>query len=153
MPVLSTNIIIPLILIIIGLVMLFIYFRSLLQARASEGWPTAQGTVLESWVRRSSSTDSDGGTSHRYYPEVRYQYQVMGREFQGDRMAFGPRQRGNRSAAEKVVAGYPAGESVTVYYQPDQPASAILERSVPKMPLFSGILLILMGIFIYIRWG
>ncbi len=152
MPVLSPNTLIPMIFVIIGLVLLFIYFRNLVKVRASQAWPTAQGTVLQSWVRKSRSTDSDGGDSYSYHPEVHYQYQIMGREYQGNNIAFGP-QVGGHSRAEKTIEKYPTGANVTVYYQPDNPDNAILERSISKVLLIMGLVFILAGIFIYLRWG
>jgi hypothetical protein len=150
---LSANILIPLIFVVIGLVLIYVYFRSLAQVRASEGWSAAQGTVVESWVRRSDTTDNDGSVSSSFYPEVRYQYQVMGSEFQGEKITFGPKGGGNHYAAEKVIAKYPSGASVKVYYQPDKPGNAVLERSVSGMLLVFGILFVAAGIFFYVRWG
>jgi hypothetical protein len=150
---LSANILIPLIFVVIGLVLLYIYFRSLAQVRASEGWSAVQGTVVESWVRRSDTTDNDGSVSSSYYPEVRYKYQVMGNEFQGEKITFGPKGGGNHYAAEKVIAKYPSGANVMVYYQPDKPNNAVLERSVSRMLLVFGIILVAAGIFIFVLWG
>lgn len=153
MSALSANILIPMIFVIIGSVLLFIYFRNLAKVRAAQAWPTAQGTVLQSWVRKSSSTDDDGSVSYSYYPEIHYQYQVMGTEYQGNKIAFGPKVGGNRSRAEKRIEEYPAGASLTVFYQPDNPANAIIERSLSKISLVMGIVFFLAGIFIYARWG
>jgi len=153
MPELTPNILFPLIFIGIGLLLIFIYFRNLAKVRASQAWPAVQGTVIESWVRRTESTDDDGSVSYSYYPEIQYQYQVMGSQYQGDKITFGLKSGGNRTKAEKAIAKYPTGANVTIYYQPDKPENAVLERSITKGLLFSGILLILLGIFMYIRWG
>jgi len=153
MSVLTPTILIPLIFIIIGLVLFFIYFRNLAKVRASQAWPAVQGTVIASWVRRKQSTDDDGSVSSSYYPEIQYQYQVLGMAYQGDKIAFGPKSGGNRTKAERAIAKYPNGANVKVYYQPDKPENAVLERSITKGLLVSGILMILVGIFIYIRWG
>ena len=153
MSVLTPNILIPLFFIIIGLILFFIYFRNLAKVRASQAWPAVQGTVAASWVRRKQSTDDDGSISESYYPEIQYQYQIMGNEYQGDKITFGPKSGGNRTRAEKAIAKYPTGANVTVYYQPDKPETAVLERSITKGLLFSGILMILLGIFLYVRWG
>lgn len=153
MSVLTPNILFPLIFVIIGLIMFFIYFRNLAKVRASQAWPAVQGTVAASWVRRKQSTDDDGSISESYYPEIQYIYQVMGMEYQGDKITFGPKSGGNRTKAEKAIAKYPTGANVTVFYQPDKPETAVLERSITKGLLFSGTLLVLTGIFIYIRWG
>ena len=153
MPASTANILIPLIFVIIGFVLLFIYFRNLAQVRASQTWSTAQGTVIQSWVRKSNSTDSDGSTSSSYHPEIHYLYQIKGDEHQGNKIAFGPRVGGSRSRAKKIVEKYPTGANVTVYYQPDKPANAVLERSISKISLVLGIIFALAGFLIYVRWG
>jgi hypothetical protein len=150
---LTPNILFPLIFIGIGLVLLIIYFRNLGKVRASQSWPVVQGTVVESWVRRQESADSDGSASYRYYPEVRYQYQVMGSQYLGDKITFGPKSGGNRSAAEKMIAKYPSGARVMVYFQPDKPEISVLERSASKGLLVTSIIFISLGVFIYFRWG
>ena len=153
MPALTANILIPAIFVVIGLVLLFIYFRNLAQVRASQNWSTTQGTVIQSWVRRSKSTDSDGSTSSSYHPEIHYLYQILGKEYQGNKIAFGPRVGGNRSRAEKMVEKYPTGATVTIYYHPNKPTNAVLERSISKILLVMGIIFALAGFFIYVRWG
>ena len=153
MSILSSNILIPLIFIIIGVVLLIPYFRSLAKMRASQAWSTVQGTVVESRVGRSASTDSEGEVSYSYYPEIRYQYQVMGNEYQGDKISFSPKISSIRSWAERVIAKYPTGANVTIYYQPDNPSNAVLERSVSRVMLVLGIIFVLIGIFIYVLWG
>lgn len=153
MPALTPNILIPMIFMVIGIVLLFIYFRNLAKVRASQTWSTAQGTVIQSWVRKSNSTDSDGSVSSSYHPEIHYSYQIMGVDYQGNKIAFGPKVGGNRSGAEKMVEKYPTGANVTVYYQPDKPANAVLERSISKISLVMGIVFILAGFLIYVRWG
>jgi len=153
MSVLSPNILVPMIFFIIGLVMIYIYFRNLVKVRASQAWPNIQGTVLQSWVRQSSSIDDDGSVSYRYHPEIHYQYQIMGTEYQGNKIAFGPKVSGNRSRAEKMIEKYPTGANVTVYYRPDKPANAVLERSISKVSLVLGLILLLAGILIYVLWG
>jgi hypothetical protein len=149
----STNHIIFLVLAVAGLLMFFFYFRALARVRASEGWPAVQGTIIESWVDESTTTEEDGTISRRYKPKVLYKYAIMGQEFQGERITFGPTMSGNRSSAEKVLARYPKGSSTQVYYNQENPEDAVLERSISKSMLISGIVLLAIAIFLYIRWG
>jgi hypothetical protein len=142
-----------LICIIIGVVFLLIYFRQLTKVRASQGWSEVEGTVLESWVRREESDDDEGGVSYSYYPEIRYQYKVMGNEYQGEKIAFGGKTGGLRSWANRKVAKYPTGSNVTIFYQPDNPTNAVLERRVSMVLLVFGIIFVLIGVFIYVFPG
>lgn len=150
---LDSNILFPLICIITGVGLLFIYFRNLTKVRASQAWSAVGGTVVESWVRREESADGEGGVSYSYYPEIRYQYKVMGNEYQGDKITFGGKTGGLRSMAERKIAKYPTGANVTIYYQSDNPTNAVLERSVSWVLLVFGIIFVLAGILIYAYLG
>ena len=72
------------------------------------------------------SSDSDGGITYR--PEVTYHYTVDGREHLASRTRFGDRFGISFSApAVRTVRRYPVGSSVTVRYNPEDPAEAVLE--------------------------
>lgn len=51
------------------------------------------------------------------------------------------------SGASKVVEKYPAGSTVTVYYNPENPAEALLERDVPKYTIWLWVALIISNVF------
>ena len=85
--------------------------------------------------------------------DVRYGYQVMGSEYQGDKIAFGPKTGGACGKAMKVLSKYPKGGTVTVFYDPEKPSVAVLERNISKAFLVYGVILLAMGIFFYIQWS
>lgn len=95
-------------------------------ARASVSWPSVQGRVTSSVVDRS--TDSEGGTS--YSPEVDYEYTVNDVRYSGNRIKFGENSYSSRGRAEEVVARYRVGQTVAVYYDPDELETAVLEPGV-----------------------
>jgi len=109
--------------------MIVSYFKTKKKAAASLTWSTAPGTILESNVRESSGSDIDGPAS--YYAQVSYSYQVMGQAYQGKNIHIGARSAGPRNKAQAAASRYPAGAVVTVYYNPANPADAILERTAP----------------------
>jgi hypothetical protein len=99
------------------------------QAEASQNWPAAAGSVLRSEVGESTSTDSDGDTSTTYHPVVEYTYQVGGQSFTGRRITFGPvTGNSNPRKAQEVLSRYPSGGAVQVYYNPQKPDEAVLEK-------------------------
>jgi len=100
-----------------------IYFMRRRMAEVSQ-WPSTMGTVVMSRVDRRSS--GDGYTD---YPVVQYSYQVNGQPYQSTKLAPGPEMGG--TGARKVVAKYPAGAQVMVFYDPQQPSEAVLERKAP----------------------
>lgn len=111
-----------------GIGMLVKYFLDKKKAGESQNWSSAMGKITESYVRRKVSTDSDGDTTTSYYPEVRYTYQYLGTEFSGDRIAFGGKVGGGQNKAYTAISSYPVGKDVTVYYDPNNPEDAVLER-------------------------
>jgi hypothetical protein len=80
-------------------------------------WPHTKGTVL------SSTVQVGGGASRAGEPLVFYAYQVNGQVFQGQRV----RAAGTPRNTSSTIARYPAGASVTVYYDPDDPSNSALE--------------------------
>ena len=100
-----------------------IYFMRRKMATVSQ-WPSTMGTVMTSGVETRSS--GDGYTD---YPVVQYTYQVGGQSYQSLKLAPGPEVGG--SGARKVVAKYPSGAQVMVFYDPQNPSDAVLERKAP----------------------
>jgi hypothetical protein len=107
-----------------------------LRTAATAGWQPAPGQVLESRVVHSSTTE---GTSSD--PRVVYAYLVAGRQYQGERIFVGGAVSG--WGADKTVARYPVGSAVQVFYNPANPAEAVLERRSPV-----GIYLVLFAILL-----
>ena len=125
----STNIIgiliIGFVLVILNVVFLTIIFFMRKKMAAVSQWPSTMGTVLASTIEWRSS--SEGGSTA--YPVVQYSYQVNGQAYQSYKLAPGPEVGG--TGAKKVVARYPAGAQVMVFYDPQNPSDAVLERKAP----------------------
>lgn len=129
-----------LILLALGGGLIFYGYRSRQKAEASQSWPSTSGQITRSEVKRSSSTDDDGHTTYSYYPSVEYTYQVSGQAYSSKRMVFGAlKGYSNPAKAEADLQAYPLGEQITVYYDPEKPSEAVLER---KAGALSGMLVI-----------
>jgi hypothetical protein len=117
--------IIGFVLVILNVVFLTIIFFMRRKMAAVSRWPAVVGTVIASTTewRRSGN---DGSSE---YPVVHYTYQVNGQIFQGMKIAPGPEMGG--TGAKKVVARYPAGAQVMVFYDPQNPTDAVLEKKAP----------------------
>jgi hypothetical protein len=116
-----------------------------IKAAESESWPTVQGAIVTSQV--ASSTDSDGDTT--YYADIVYSYRVSGTVYEGDRVVFGEGSTSDYDAMQEVADRYPARRTVTVYYNPDDPADAVLEPGFNwwlMLPLGIGVIFALVGI-------
>lgn len=89
---------------------------------AIQSWSSTMGTVSNSYLERRRS--SKGGSVN--YPVVQYSYQVGGQAYHGSKIAPGMEVGG--TGAGKVVERYPAGAQVMVFYDPQNPSDAVLER-------------------------
>ena len=131
---------------IIGVVMLVKYFHDKKKAEESQNWSSAPGRITESYVRREESTDSEGYMTTSYYPEVRYNYEFLGSEYTGDKIAFGGKVGGNQKKAQANLVQHPVGKNVIIYYDPNNPEDAILERKMSgKSMLIIGVVFTLIA--------
>jgi len=128
------------VLLIDGILLGIIFFTRRKVEQASN-WPSTMGMVLMSTLE--ARHDSEGG--YTYYPVVQYEYRVMGQPYQGNRIMPGPSVGG--SGANKVVARYPAGTQVTVYYDPNNPSDAVLERGMPVYIKWLWVIMIVVDVF------
>ena len=98
-------------------------------ARQSEQWSTVGGEVVHSEVEEHISVRRDKNdratTTVTDESNIVYVYRVGGEEYRGQRVRFDWEM--DRADAEATVAKYPVGTLVTVYYDPDDPSSAVLE--------------------------
>lgn len=89
----------------------------------SENWPTVEGTITVSRVR--SYEDSDQNTM--YEADVEYDYIAKDRRLTGNRITAIAVANSSRRVIEDLIAPYPVGSAVTVYYDPDNPERSVLE--------------------------
>ena len=97
----------------------FVWFhrRSAAKAKAAEGWPQVMGQVKTSFMSQAAAWPA---------PIVTYRYEVDGRRHHGSRLRFGGSGAMNPTEAEQVLASYPLGAEVPVYYDPERPGRSVL---------------------------
>ena len=125
----------------IGGVLLALAGRQVLLAARSWSWRQVQGTVVNSYVMSSSSSGTIRGSGGQAtYLVIVYKYTVEGQGYESQRWGFDGRRPkyGSRSPTSgkliwhesELLAAYPKGAPITVYYDPGEPASATITRSV-----------------------
>lgn len=124
------------VLLILNAVFLTVIFFMRRKMAAVSQWPSTMGTVMMSAIDWRHS--SEGGSTA--YPVVQYSYQVNGQAYQSMKLAPGPEMGG--TGAGKVVARYPAGAQVMVFYNPQNPSDAVLEKKAPAQWLMWLLLII-----------
>src|SRR6202022_3719582 len=119
----------------LGLILLAAIYKTL-QVRAAREWPSTPGKVVisNSELRQVKVLDSERESGHKFeernFANIVYEYSVSGQKLNNNRVCIGE-DRGNFQVAE-TIAKYPAGNIVTVYYNPRHPREAVLERDLPK---------------------
>lgn len=100
------------------------------QRRATEtrDWPQTMGRITSVNVE-ARQQPAGRGTYTMYIPRVIYEYEILARRYQGSQIRRGdPSGYRQQRAAEKALEGFIAGSLVTVYYQPENPAEAVISQ-------------------------
>jgi len=132
----------PVLAILFGLSMFGIGFYQSRKAKAIKSWPSVKGVVTGSKIVPGRDKDAEGNVIDQ--ASITYMYAVSGSPFHGNRVKMGD--PGN---ARKLIARYSKDRRVLVYYDPANPASAVLERGSSNLwvwPLI-GVISILLGLF------
>lgn len=110
--------------VVVGVILSIVGMLRLVKATASVDWPATQGIVVASSVKYKKSGDGGGGT---YHAVVIYDFNVDGKVFSGNRVAYGDYGSGDNTHARRIVQRYPQGRSVPVYYEPGNPGECLLK--------------------------
>jgi hypothetical protein len=115
------------------------------EQQAATAWPAAPGIMTRSEVI-DRGRFSRGG---RYTLHLEYAYSVNGREYHADRFRADP----NFFWGEpQVAAERPVGAAVTVYYNPVDPAKAVLDAGFSGEAII-GASMILILVFAVFGWS
>jgi hypothetical protein len=125
----------------IGVSLLAFSGRRIYLAARSWSWPQVEGTVVNSYVMTTKANLAAGrGGGHISFLEVVYKYTVAGQTYENKRWGFDDRRPryGSRSRGTgklmwheaELLAAYPEGTPIRVYYDPAKPASSAIARTV-----------------------
>lgn len=96
--------------------------RDVLLSRLSQTWPTVPGVLLD---RKTEKRISRSGVS--YIVSLKYTYEVGGRKYQGEQLAFAPSRIDSGDTLDRLLQKYVANAAITVHYNPADPTDAVLE--------------------------
>lgn len=122
-----------------GLFGMWVGASSITLGLASRGWPKVRGRIESSEVETQCRQSHD---STSYAPSIAYSYKVGDTDYWGREISVGDH-GGGRRRAERIVTKYPPGFAVDVFYDPDDPKTALLEPGFAPVPLW----VFLMGAF------
>lgn len=115
---------------VMGVVLLVCFGVLALKGQATSGWPSVEGTIIESYLEKTRRAGGRAGVPSQivWRPTFKYEYEVQGNKHIGERRAIHPDEDYKRqSAAQHVADQYPVGARVRVYYDPANPSEAVLE--------------------------
>ena len=89
-------------------------------------WPFVKGTIQTSRVK-TELKDDNGKPILLHHPEILYRYQVKEREYTA-RESFHDLAE-YQQTPEELVAAYPVGKQINVFYNPKNPQESTLKTS------------------------
>ena len=123
-----------------GMLLFLFGIRFVNAAAASTDWPSVEGEIEAAYVRRWGSVAHPAFTRRqrdrevRYYNTVTYRYTVDGVPYTSDRFALGDGSRidDEYDTEEEARAAMPyrTGERVEVFFDPEDPSSAVLDPGI-----------------------
>ena len=142
--------------IVLGAILIFFGIVMLKDAYASRKWPTVEGKVQGIRVRSERTSRTTSSRKRSYYFEITYTYMVDNQMYTGNRFSLGAGPRASKKfsleedARAEAHKQYPLRSTVTVYYEPGNPKSAVLESGAnwgTYVPLLLGVLFLPAGLF------
>ena len=117
--------------------------------RLATTWPTTNALVVTSEVEEDTSRNATGKVSVGYQVKVEYEYKVNNQQYTGDRVTVG-RPVFAYLDASNYKEQFKPGNQVTVYYNPQDPAEALLapRSTVGLLSPIPGIFLIVTALII-----
>jgi len=131
---------VPFILVAVGLI--WAGLRGQRRAQSIKNWPTVAGRIIGSTTQMRRRSGKGG---YAPYPNIMYEYTVGRQQYISTRVTMGM-EMGGSLYTPRVLARYPVGATVQVFYNPDNPADSALEASAPgnRMLIFVAIVILLM---------
>lgn len=101
------------------------YAYMIMRSNAVRNWPTTEGTVLTAGIDRKYVYKA----GYTFAPVVVYEYNVNGQTYRSDKMHY---MRVYGSRKQSSIIDYTPNTKVLVYYNPYNPAQAVLIPGVPR---------------------
>lgn len=101
------------------------YGAILVQDRRTKKFPATIGTVLGTQLDSKDYSDPDGAGGVQYRGLVHYAYSINGRSYESRRVRVS-NMYGSLASTQKFLSQYRPGQKINVYYDPANPAYAVL---------------------------
>lgn len=134
---------------LVGVGFMSVGIYGLVEAAKSKRWPIVYGIISKSGIKETRWDESV-----EYSTDFEYAYTVADKMYTGWRITWAPEDITDipKKEAEKLVDQYPAGEKVTVHYDPANPTITVLDTRISMRvhaPWIIGFLLVLTAFGLY----
>ncbi|MCP1291917.1 MULTISPECIES: DUF3592 domain-containing protein [Chromobacterium] len=147
--------VIALLVIAIGVAVSAYLWQQSAKAQQAAGWPSVAGKIVSSEVDWRHARGGDSSDRREYRAIVRYEYRVADGVHRAERLRFpNPGYGSSDEQAREIVQRYPAGKTVPVFYNPQNPEEACLEPGKHWSAWLAqavGALVVLVGLFLLRR--
>lgn len=92
----------------------------------TSNWETTDAQILKSEV----GVIDDFNTDAPYYPHIVFRYTVNDQLYESDSYALFRINTSERSSVEEQIAPYPVESVAQIYYNPNDPTEAIIDRTI-----------------------
>lgn len=117
---------------LVGATVLSIFFVSpLLHWKNAQSWPSADAQIVSSEIEISQAKQSTS-----YEAKFDYAFDVDGQNWNGSEYGFFVFS-GSEEASKTLVNRFPVGATTTIFYNPQQPSDAVMDRSLGPAVWFS----------------
>ena len=121
---------------LIGIVALSNSILNIIRGLSTRTWIKTTAKINVSGIRRTTATSresSENGFLPFYVPDIKYTYTVNETRLQGNKIKISEGW-GSFSAAkfQKILAQFPQGASVPIWYNPKKPGEAVLMQGMHR---------------------
>ncbi len=116
---------------------------------ASYSFSETSGKIVSGTVEKRKRSGKKIGSD--YTPRIGYTYEVDGKTLVGEGIHFSDSSFSMPHQAERVLARFPVGSDVSVYYDPADPGRSVLVRGISGIGIFFLLALINLG-FVFLVW-
>ena len=101
-------------------------FFDLQLIRKAKKWPHVKGELLSVDIAKKRNSSSGSGNPFVYGVKAKYKYTVNGKRYVSDRLNFSELMSSNLKKVNQRAEALIDQDSITVFYDPDAPASSVL---------------------------
>jgi hypothetical protein len=144
----SNLLLIGLALVIIGAGIFFPARSARKRDQMRQSWPTAKGTITSSKVVQPQTLAAEGSKDpDQFDVSVQYEFRAGGQLHFGSSVSY-PRYFYKKLEADNISSRYPAGATVTVYYNPEDYRECYLEIRNTAKYYRTSIALLILGVLV-----